>query len=507
MWPSLPPLGSERLLRLCPYLLIVGIAGLLSLPAFLDPPPLYQSWWIDWVWADQFTAELRSGNIFPRWLPMSHDGLGSPVFYFYGPAAFYLTGMLGLAGLPTHASVLAAFGAALAASGVAAFHWLRGWTNHPLLASLFYMAAPYHVFDFYRRGALAEVVGIALLPMLALGLRKVSDGRGFVLTAVTYAGLIFTHLPLALLASVLLVAPYILVLSRGRPSELARFIPPLTIGVGLSALYLLPALVLDRYRDASALWRVGMNPADWSLATVDLSGPVFPILIALCMLAIALPVVIILVKWRSPWAGYALAVLVVVAGLVPGFWRLPLIELVQFPFRAMPLAELGLATAFAMLPRREMLGAILAIPPLILSALFIAVHTPDITPSVELLETRHPDVAEYLPPGVAAPDWSVDWSLRPVQGRLPPPVRSNWTVEPVFYFPAWRVECEGQPVPTFPDPATKLLAYHGKGCSRRLTWTFVEQVGAAVSGLALALMLFGWSRRRIKDGSAPARLR
>jgi hypothetical protein len=497
MWHELPP-KAESLVRLHIYALILGFAGVLSFPAFLNPPPLYQSWWIDWVWADQFTAVLRSGNIYPRWLPLSHDGLGSPVFYYYGPTAFYLAGMFGLVGLSTHISVLAAFAAALAASGIAAFHWLKGWTNHPHLAALFYMAAPYHVLDFYRRGALAEVVAIAMLPLLALGIRRVSDGRGIVLTAVTYAGMLCTHLPLALLASVLLVAPYALALSRGRLSNLARFIPPLAMGVGLSGLYLVPALALNRYRDASALWRVGFTPAEWHLATVDLSGPTLATLIILCMLAIALPALIILIKWRLPWAIYALAVLATVAGLVPGFWRLPLIELVQFPFRAIPLAELGLATAFAALPRREILGSILAIPALVLSALFISVHAPDAAPSTDLLETRHPDVAEYLPPGVSEPEWSVDWSLEAVEGRLPPPTQSRWTIEPVFYFPSWRVECQGKPVATFPDPGTKLLAHHGKECSRRLFWTVAEQIGAAVSGTTLVMMLLGWRRKKAK---------
>ena len=67
---------------------------------------LHDSFWIDHVWASQFTALLREGVIYPRWLPWSHEGLGSPVFYYYPPLAFYLTGAFGLGATPTNPATL-----------------------------------------------------------------------------------------------------------------------------------------------------------------------------------------------------------------------------------------------------------------------------------------------------------------------------------------------------------------------------------------------------------------
>jgi hypothetical protein len=70
------------------------------------------------------------------------------------------------------------------------------------------MAAPYHLFDFTARGAQAESLAIAFIPLIAIGLRRIAEGRGGVIfTALAYAGMVFTHLPLALLASVFLIAP------------------------------------------------------------------------------------------------------------------------------------------------------------------------------------------------------------------------------------------------------------------------------------------------------------
>src|SRR6185295_3301668 len=89
---------------------------------------------------------------------------------------------------------------------------------------------------------------------------------GLALAAIAYAAMIATHLPLALLASLFLVAPYVLILARGRPRALVAFAPPLALGIGLSALYLLPALLLEPYRDAAVLWsHEVLRPDHWLL--------------------------------------------------------------------------------------------------------------------------------------------------------------------------------------------------------------------------------------------------
>ena len=72
------------------------------------------------------------------------------------------------------------------------------------------------------------------------------------------------------------------------------------------------------------------------------------------------------------------------------------------------------------------------------------------------------------------------------------------TVEPVFYFPAWEVRCQGQRVATAPDPETKLLTYKGTDCERRLVPTMPERIGTAISlaGLLVLLGLAAFGKRR-----------
>jgi hypothetical protein len=484
-------MGEGRsMARWAPYLAIAAFAFLLTLPTMLAPLKLHDSFWIDWVWTQQFGDQLRQGNLYPRWLPASHDGLGSPVFYYYPPLSFYPAGLLAALGLTPGAAIVASFGLAFAGAGAAMLHWARGWTSHPLAAALFFMAAPYHLADFYGRGALAESCAIAFIPLLALGMKRAAEGKGPALAAISYAAMIATHLPLALLASLFLVVPYALVLARGRPRTLLALAAALAIGVGLAAIYLLPALLLEPYRDAAMLWsHEVLRPDHWLLATPwgePLDGMR---LITLKVIAVvALPALFMAWRWRSGWAGHAICCCLVVAGLLPFFWDLPLIRSVQFPFRALPFAEFGLATAFALAPKGR-LAALLALPALALSATFLLAPAPDGAPVAPAELARHPDVPENLPPGARPYGWPSRWALDLAAAHRAPVRQREVTIEPVFYFPAWRVTCGGAAVPAFPDPATGLLAHRGAGCTRALRWTGAEQAGAGVSLLALLILL------------------
>ena len=486
--------------RWLPPLAILFLALLLTLPATLSPIKLHDSFWIDWAWTDQFAEQLRRGVLYPRWLPASNDGLGSPVFYYYPPLAFYPAGLLAAAGLSTYGAIIAAFGLAFAGAGTTMYLWARGWTNHPLAAALLFMAAPYHLLDFYGRGALAECFAIAWIPLLALGLRRAVQDRAPALAALAYGVMIATHLPLALLASLFLVAPYSLALAKDRPRALLTLATALALGIGMSAIYLLPALALAPYRDAGVLWSVEqLRTSHWLLTTHIGSEPLDGMrLITLKIVAVlGLPALFMALRWRSGWAAYAVIVCAVVAGLLPFFWNLPLVRSVQFPFRALPLAEFGLATAIAMAPKGR-LAALLVMPAILLSTTFLLAPAPEgALVTFEELASRHPDVPENLPPGPRPYRWPSTWALDLATGHRGPIQRADMTIEPTFYFPAWRVTCAGRPEASYRDPQTGLLTHRGAGCMMTLGRTSPEIIGAWISAAALALLLLlCWRRRR-----------
>ena len=473
------------------YLTLVLLAVLLVIPSNLGTQPLHDSLAIYWVWADQFTAELSRGNLYPRWLPLSNDGLGTPVFYYYPPLAFHVSGIFGLLGLSTYASLVATFSSAFAASGIACWHWLKGRTNHPLVGAAFFMAAPYHLFDYTVRGALAETLAIAFIPLIAIGLRRITEGRGgIILTAAAYGGIICTHLPLALLVSIFLIAPW----SIRHRSRLPGFSVAVAAGIGLAAIYLLPALALEPYHDVSQLYRApNLTTAYYSLYAGNWGDGVV-LSVFLITAALATTAVALAVKHHDGWAMYALAICIAVAGIIPFLWSLPLIEKIQFPYRALPLAEFALATAIAASPFRPGRWAYLAALPLLLSLAILpgfGLRGGDLA----YLQTHHPDVYEYLPRGVITPGTVT--KLRDVVGpRLPPPQVPGMVVEPHFYFPSW--SC-GQA-----EPRTQLLM-HEPSCSPRIMWTPIEKISAAISfGTGLLLIACtAFAHRRHRRHTSP----
>ena len=109
---------NERLSAVPRWAQLALLAALLLLPVIAGPVRLNDSHWINYVWSEQFNAAIAQGELWPRWLAQSHDGLGAPDFYFYGPVAFWLTTPFALVGLGTWPSLLG--GAALAL-------WLCGY--------------------------------------------------------------------------------------------------------------------------------------------------------------------------------------------------------------------------------------------------------------------------------------------------------------------------------------------------------------------------------------------
>ena len=459
---------------------IVALAAMLMVPALLAPPLAHDSFWINAVWTDQFAAELARGNPYPRWLPQSHGGLGSPVFYYYPPLSFYLSGAAQLLGLAPNHAVLAVFALGFLLSGIGAFLWLEDKPN-PLIGAVLFMAAPYHALDFVYRGAQAESLAIAILPFLAIGLRRISEGRGPAAAALAYGALILTHLPLALLASLFFIAPYAF-LHRAR---LGQFALAATLGIALAAIYLLPALALDSYRESGRLYALPhLRPTYWTVWHGNLSdGVVRSMLFVAGVLAAAGIAAVAAGQRRLGLAALAIAVLAV--GLVPGLWSLPLLEQVQFPYRILPLAELALAAgaASAATPRRALAIAIL---PLALTAALYRLP-PQSKPLASDLD-RHRDVAEHLPRGFLERPGDTprpDEIERRIAGVRAPP---GWTLRRSFYFPAWTC--------AVPEPRTKLIM-HRPHCPPRVERLPIEKTGALISLAALLfLFLLGWRGRK-----------
>jgi hypothetical protein len=395
-------------------------------------------------------------------------------------------------GLDTYPALVAAFGAATFFSGVGVYLWLKGQCRAPLVGALLFMMTPYQLFNFYQRGAIAEFVATAMLPFVLLGIRQMREGRrgGTALTALGYAALIMSHLPLSLLASVFLFAPYLLMTAWKTPQMLARIAATLVVGIGIAGVYLIPALALEPYRSSADLWTLPyLQPATWSVWNASAWADQTYRAVVLVSAALAVPAIGLIVRNPSRWAILALLSLVIAVGAIPVVWSLPLLRSVQFPFRLLPVAELFFVTAAALAPKERVPWLMVWASFLLMGGFIIAAKPESANFGDRVMREIHPDVPENLPPGHRPYSWPSKWALDVAARHRRPEFHGKVTIEPVFYYPAFKVECQGRSVRTFADPGTQLLAHEGRGCSRSLGSTKQERVGAWISMIALSILV------------------
>ncbi|MXO84575.1 integral membrane-like protein [Altererythrobacter aurantiacus] len=336
---------------------------------------------------------MAAGNLYPRWLPYSFEELGSPAFFFYPPISFWIAGAFDALGLSTLAAINATALLVLFASGVTMYIWLKGRSQWPMLWAAAYIIAPYHLMDFYVRGALAEFAAFAWLPLIALAIERMPDRRALPLLALSYCGLILTHLPTAMLAGIFLIAPLAIRKLWQDPRALVPLAASGLFAFSLSAFFLLPALTLQDEISSSMLWTSYFSPSTWTFFASGnrLSDP------AVYFLGFGL----IALSWSaySFWTVVTVGAALAAMGLVPFIWEIEPLTRAQFPWRLLAIVEFAAITAIATGGKRSR-GYGVALVLISCSYLIWGVTSASYL-SKELQYdrwvTRYSDAAEYLP--------------------------------------------------------------------------------------------------------------
>jgi hypothetical protein len=237
-------------------LVILGYGLFLTLPASWSGYVIGHDTLSHLIMSRHFVDQLWAGDLYPRWLSGMNAGLGSPVFQFYGPVPYYFTAlfrpMLSQDPEGWHQLGLAA-SLAVIASGFTAYAWLKRMVGEraALIGAVLYMSAPYHLaVDLYQRFAFAELWGFVWMPLVMLFARaSMRGGKGAMAgLSLSYALLIMTHLPTTLLFSWVPVAYALWMAERGdRLGSFVRVASGMLLGIGLSAIYLLPAMATRQF--------------------------------------------------------------------------------------------------------------------------------------------------------------------------------------------------------------------------------------------------------------------
>lgn len=424
--------GRQALRRLDPYLLLIVLLSLLPMAPMLQPG--YQ-----WHAHDarhsvyflfEFDRGIQDGSLFPRWQPDFAFGYGYPFFNIYGPLAFYAGEALHLAGLPIVDAVKAIFALSITLSGLAMYGFVKQVLGAPgqrnaagLVAAVAYMVMPYRLVDIYVRAGLAESVAYVWVPLVLWGTwatlhrPRLANVLGL---ALAYAALLFTH-PLTVLLLTLILVFYVAFLALARLKDevpprrwtresilplfghLGHILVPtafaLVLGLALSAVFGLPAMTenrfvrLDQWYGGRYTWGgdfvefFQLFSPRWGMGA-SVPGPDDQVSFQLGAVPVVLSLVaVVSLLIRRKDRAFRLIVFFAALVLVAAFlmleasaplWQtLPLVRVVQFPWRLLTLTVFSMAFLCGAVARgEERRGGLVDLPALVLVLLLLLSSLP-----------------------------------------------------------------------------------------------------------------------------------
>jgi len=233
---------------------VIGLACLLVMGRQLVDPGIYScinedtAYYINWV--RQVADGMASGLLYPRWMPDSHAGYGSPDFVFYPPLAVFSSSVLLLiTGNMLHSVVLIKSVGVLL-SGIFMYRFLCrsvSWKS-ALAGAVLYMLMPYRVYEMYFLGVHASKLTYVWLPLVFYYLDETLNsgrtGRSIVLLGVSFALLCLTHILYAYMA-LFVMSVYALFMSNRGPRKMGFFysLSGVALGLALAGVYIIPAMM------------------------------------------------------------------------------------------------------------------------------------------------------------------------------------------------------------------------------------------------------------------------
>lgn len=510
--------------------------------------------------------QWQEGIVYPRWAAWANHGFGEPRFIFYPPLSWMIGAALTLA-LPDVAVPILFLVLVQTFAGLSAFLLLRRLATErgALLGAACYVINPNALLMTYVRSDFAEQLACALLPLVLLAALRLCDFledyppkiSSLALFAIPFAGVWLSNAPAGVIASYAMALLFAwAALSHRSWRLLFRGIAGLALGLGLAAVYLVPAAYEQRWVKIAEALSSGLLPTQNFLFTAitDVEHTWFNWVASICALSLILLLLVAALASRQFAAGNAtllrrkalLALLAVGAAAtlltlritLPLWIYLPKLRFVQFPWRWMSVIALAAACFLALLmeKRRGWIWFVLLVALTVPLATFLVENTwwdQDEMPTLrDAFASGHgfEGTDEYDPLG----DDHLDLSLSELLARALPGDGANpsapqvgiqiqrWTAERkqiqvdapsrarialrLLNYPAWRVEVNGKQIkPERMDDVNQMVVPVEAGSSMiqiRFMRTVDRFVGDALSGLSgfMAALLLWIGRKRTNAG-------
>jgi hypothetical protein len=334
-------------------------------------------------WLDA-AGQWKQGVIFPRWTQWANFGFGEPRFLFYPPLSWLFGAFLG--SMLPWSSVTAGFIACVQTfAGVSAYALFRRLADSrlaALVAAACFEANPYSLLIVYMRSDFAELLAIAIFPLLMLATLRLIElptgeevGRHnrLVLFALLFCAVWLCNAPAGVIATYSVTLLFIVATLRQRSLSVpVRSASGMALGFGLAAFYLVPAIYEQRWVQISAALYAGLAPADNFLyaKTSDAEHDSFNRIAShIAVLLIVWTLCAAVAAWRSSrkiadklqsdslMASVTLsaAAILLMFPVTGALWRyLPELRFVQFPWRWMSILALCAMTFTALSARGQM---------------------------------------------------------------------------------------------------------------------------------------------------------
>lgn len=242
-------IATNHIVRHLFPVIILFILGLWSIQALFHPS-LFTAHdiWHNVARFYWYTQALSQGEWLPAWIAPLAGGYGYPLFIFSYPLPWLIGYPLVALGVSIETALKMLYGSSFIGSGLLmyglGFRMFRSRLA-ALSTGVLYMIAPYHFLTTFVSAATGIAVAYSLIPLLFWGMLEIGEQkykRGGVLLALGLAGVITSHLILAVMLSLfaLLWSLYILRKSKQKLLVLKHLLFGVVLGLGLAAFYLIP---------------------------------------------------------------------------------------------------------------------------------------------------------------------------------------------------------------------------------------------------------------------------
>lgn len=497
----------------------------------------------------QFHQAVAQGVWFPRWAPDMAGGYGYPNFIFYPPLTYYVGLISTFAGHAYASALDFIIGIALVASAFSMYALCRYlWGRLAgFAAAAAYVYAPYHLVVAYVKGAIPELLALAIWPLCLLFLIRCARTERW-RDSLLFGCFLALTLATNNLAALLLAGTCVLYVAIRFVAEkdrrfVLRAAAGFAFGLALAAFYWLPAIAETgyvqiermtggyfRYQDHFvSLWQLLYSP--WGYGPSGYPGQFSRMLGALQLLALVFAAITL--RRSSEPEQWFLVSLVLVSCVLTTVLTAPLwtlirpLQILQFPWKFLAPAMFGASVLVGLLisripqPHARWAG-------------------PGIVAAAIALGASHakPFQTDWRPPEFGSPAhvaaWTYDWfkadvthvysSYLPVAAVLPPTPRTSpgsgagflvsgsphrFDVESArggpltintFAYPGWRVSIDGQSTQTGLSAPYGLMAIEVPAGRHTILaeyrGTTLQRIAAGISIAALALLaLLLWRGR------------